>query len=158
MKASHALIQLKKFILVYWLLFSLWQLFHYFAWVISEPNYEKFLIPGTDSLLSIHAFCQNYVLLWKLNLWIPVKRLKWFGIDPLEETDAEKLDDMYGDDCKCEFNCDFKCTCGWNENITLKEHKSFQDLRIVSKPGILGQSNLALLIVDKKVNVFKYPF
>ena len=51
MKASHALIRLRKFILVYWLPFLLWQLFHYFAWVISEPNYEKFLIQGTDSLL-----------------------------------------------------------------------------------------------------------
>ena len=83
-------------------------------------------------------------------LWIPDKRLKWYGIDPLEETDAKKLDDMYGDDCKCEFKCEFKCTCcqfkctcGWNENITLKEHQSFQDLRIVSKPGISGQPNLA---------------
>ena len=67
-------------------------------------------------------------------LWIPDERLKWYGIEPLAETDAKKLDDIYGDDCKCEFNRDFKCKCGWNENITLKEHKSFQDLRIVSKP------------------------
>ena len=51
MRASHALIRLKTFILVYWLPFLLWQLFHYFAWVISEPSYEKFLIQGTDSLL-----------------------------------------------------------------------------------------------------------
>ena len=69
-----------------------------------------------------------------LYLWIPDKRLKWYGIEPLAETDAKKFDDIYGDDCKCEFNRDFKCKCGWNENITLKEHKSFQDLRIVSKP------------------------
>ena len=66
----------------------------------------------------------------------PDKRLKWYGIEPLEETDAKKLNDMYGNDCKCDFKCEFKCTCGWNENITLNEHKSFQDLRIVSKPGI----------------------
>ena len=85
-------------------------------------------------------------------------RLKWYGIEPLGETDAKKLDDMYGDDCECEFKCEFKCTCcqfkctcGWNENITLNEHKSFQDLRIVSKLGIYGQPNLALLIVDRKV-------
>ena len=69
----------------------------------------------------------------------------------------KKLDDMYGNDCKCEFNCEFKCTCGWNENITLNEHKSFQDLRIVSKPGIEGQRNLAFLIVDRSLTVFKDP-
>ena len=79
----------------------------------------------------------------KLYLWNLDKRLKWYGIEPLQETDAKKLNDMYGNDCKCEFNCEFKCTCcqfkctcGWNENITIDEHKSFQDLRIVSKPGI----------------------
>ena len=78
-------------------------------------------------------------------MWILDKRLKWYGIEPLEESDAKKLDDMYGNDCKCDFNCEFKCTCcqfkctcGWNENITIDEHKSFQDLRIVSKPGIKG--------------------
>ena len=76
----------------------------------------------------------------------------------MAETDAKKLDDVYGDDCKCEFNCEFKCTCEWNEKITLKEHKSFQDLRKVSKPGILGQPNLALLIVGWEVKVFKDPF
>ena len=86
-----------------------------------------------------------------LYLWIPDKRLKWYGIEPLAETDEKNLADIYGDDCKCEFNCDFKCNCGWNENITLKEHKSFQDLRIVSKPGILRQPYLALLIIDWKI-------
>ena len=98
-------------------------------------------------------------------LRIPDKRLKWYGIDPLEETDAKKLDDMYGDDCKCEFKCEFKCTCcqfkctcGWNENITLKEHQSFQDLRIVSKPGMYRQPNLALLTLGRKVKVSKDPF
>ena len=121
------------------------------------------MIPGTDSLLSIHDFLSELFLIFKPV--DPYKRLKWFGIDPLGESDVKKLDDMYGDVCKCEFKCEFKCTCcqfkctcGWNENITLKEHQSFQDLRIVSKLGILGQPNLALLIVDKKVNVFKYPF
>ena len=86
---------------------------------------------------------QIIFLFWNLYLCIPVNRLKWYGIEPLEETDAETLDDMYGDDCKCEFKCAFKCTCcqfkcscRWNENITLKEHKAFQDLRKVSKPGI----------------------
>ena len=51
MRVWHASIRLRKFILVCWLPFLLWQLFHYFAWVISEPSYEKFLIQGTDSLL-----------------------------------------------------------------------------------------------------------
>ena len=111
------------------------------------------MIPGTDSPLKIgYDFCQShFFLFWILFLWIPDKRLKWYGIEPLEETDAKQFSDMYGDDCKCEFKCEFKCTCGWNENITLKEHKSFQDLRIVSKLGILGQPNLALLIIDRKV-------
>lgn len=138
MKASHALIRLRNFILVYSLPFLLLQLFHYSVWVISESNYEKSLIPGKDSLWSIHDFCQNHLLFWKSYLWIPDERLKWYGIEPLEETDAKKFDDMYGNDCKCEFKCEFKCTCGWIENITLNEHKSFQDFRIVSKPGILG--------------------
>ena len=67
-------------------------------------------------------------------------RLKWYGIDPLEETEAGKLDEIYGKDCDCEFDPDrdFKCNCGWNKNITLIEQKSFQDLRIVSKLGITG--------------------
>ena len=51
---------------------------------------------------------------------------------------------IYGDDCKCEFNVvkDFKCDCGWNNNITLKEHRSFQDVRRVSKLGIYGRPNM----------------
>ena len=46
----------------------------------------------------------------------------------------------YGEDCQCEFDVpkDFKCSCGWNSNITLKEHKAFQDFRVVSKLGING--------------------
>ena len=152
MRASHALIQLRKFILVYWLPFLLWQLYHYFAWVILEPNYEKFLIPGTDSLCFFNDFQsenQRYFRVINSELFLilkpldPFKRLKWFGIDQFGESDAKKFDDMFGDDCKCEFKCEFKCTCckfkctcGWNENITLQEHKSFQDLRIVSKLGI----------------------
>ena len=69
-------------------------------------------------------------------------RLKWYGIDPLEETEAGKLDEIYGKDCDCEFDPDrdFKCQCGWNKNITLTEQKSFQDFRIVSKLGINGDS------------------
>ena len=61
----------------------------------------------------------------------------------MEETEATKLDDIYGEDCKCEFDLegDFKCHCEWNQKITLKEHKSFQDLRLVSKLGINGQPN-----------------
>jgi len=71
-------------------------------------------------------------------LKIPDIRLKWFGIDPIQESEARKLDEIYGKDCNCEFdpNHDFKCCCGWNKNITLSEQKSFQDLRIVSKLGI----------------------
>ena len=86
------------------------------------------------------------------------KRLKWYGIEPLGETEAEKMD-MYGDDCKCVVKCtsSLRCTCGWNENITLDEHKSFQDLRKVSKPGISGRPYLALLIVDRNVTVFTDP-
>ena len=56
----------------------------------------------------------------------------------MEEAEAEKFKDLYGEDCKCEFDLegDFNCRCRWNEQITLKEHKSFQDLRKVSKLGI----------------------
>ena len=79
-------------------------------------------------------------------LWIPNKRLKWHGIEPLEETEAENFKDIYGEDCKCKFDLqgDFKCECDWNEQITLKEHKSFQDLRKVSKVGIYKQPNMAI--------------
>ena len=74
------------------------------------------------------------------NFQTSFKRLKWFGIEPLAGTKVENLGEVYGNDCNCEFDCDnvFKCTCGWNENITLDEHKSFQHLRIVSKTGING--------------------
>ena len=144
MRGSHALIPLREHILVYWLPFLLWQFFHYSVWVISEPNYEKFLILGRDSLFAeiifIIKISKNFQ---EFYLWIPNERLKWYGIKPLEETEAKKLNGMYGDDCKCEFKCEFKCTCcqfkcscGWNKTITLKEHKSFQDLRILSKSGI----------------------
>ena len=70
----------------------------------------------------------------------PWYRLKWYGIEPIEETEARKLGEIYGKDCHCEFDSkrDFKCSCGWNKNITLIEQKSFQDLRIVSKLGING--------------------
>ena len=66
-------------------------------------------------------------------------RVKWYGIEPFEETEANELK-IYGEDCKCDFDLekDFKCVCGWNDNITLKEHRSFQDFRLVSKPGING--------------------
>ena len=72
-------------------------------------------------------------------LWIPYQRLKWYGIDSLEKSEAKKFDDIYGEDCICEFDPedDFKCHCEWNEKINLKEHKSFQDLRLVSKLGII---------------------
>ena len=56
----------------------------------------------------------------------------------MDETEAKKFNDIYGDDCNCEFDLasDFKCGCEWNKKITLKEHKSFQDLRLVSKLGV----------------------
>ena len=61
----------------------------------------------------------------------------------MDETEAKKFNDIYGDDCNCEFDLasDFKCGCEWNKKITLKEHKSFQDLRLVSKLGVDGQPN-----------------
>jgi len=44
-------------------------------------------------------------------------------------------DEIYEEECDCDFDedVDFKCICGWNENITLDEHKSFQDVRVVSQ-------------------------
>ena len=58
----------------------------------------------------------------------------------MEENEAKNFKDIYGEDCQCEFDVpkDFKCSCGWNSNITLKEHKAFQDFRVVSKLGING--------------------
>ena len=72
-----------------------------------------------------------------LMVWI----LKWYGINPLELIEARKMDEIYGKDCGCKFDPvrDFKCHCGWNQNITLIEEKSFQDFRIVSKLRINGQ-------------------
>ena len=77
-------------------------------------------------------------------LWKPDERLKWYGIDPIEETKADN--DIYGEDCECEFDLkgEFECGCDWMEKITLMEHKSFQDLRLVSKLGIYGQLNMAI--------------
>ena len=71
-------------------------------------------------------------------LLIPYERLKWYGIDPLEDAEAEKFKDIYGKDCKCKFDIEgnLNCECRWKEQTTLKEHKSFQDLRKVSKLGI----------------------
>ena len=79
-------------------------------------------------------------------LWKSDGRLKWYGIDPLEENEAKKFKDIYGEDCKCEFDLEgeFKCGCDWTEKITLKEHKSFQDVRLVSKLGIHGHPNTAI--------------
>ena len=85
---------------------------------------------------SRHGFTFFPDLLTEIKCWkIPDIRLKWYGIEPTGETEAEKLDEIYGKDCDCEFDSkrDFKCSCGWNKNITLIEQKSFQDLRIVSK-------------------------
>ena len=79
-------------------------------------------------------------------LFIPNQRLKWYGIDPLEDAEAEKFKDIYGGECECKFDVegDFNCECRWKEQTTLKEHKSFQDLRKVSKSGIYGQPNIAI--------------
>ena len=68
--------------------------------------------------------------------------MNWYGIEPLEESQANKFNEIYGQECNCEFDNDFKCVCGWNENITISEHKAFQDLRIVSKLGIHGLISL----------------
>ena len=58
----------------------------------------------------------------------------------MEETEAKKFKDIYGEDCQCEFDhvSNFQCDCGWNQKITLKEQKAFQEFRIVSKLGING--------------------
>ena len=68
-------------------------------------------------------------------------RLKWYGIEPIEEKDAKDLvgdDEIYEEECDCDFNenVEFNCSCGWDENITLEEHKAFQDMRVVSQLGI----------------------
>ena len=73
----------------------------------------------------------------------PNSRLQWYGIEPIEAKEAKDLvgdDEIYEEECDCSFSADspFKCTCGWNENVTLDEHKSFQDMRVVSQPGIQG--------------------
>ena len=54
--------------------------------------------------------------------------------EPMEETEAKKFKDIYVEDCQCEFDLvsDFQCDCGWNQKITLKEQKAFQEFRIVS--------------------------
>ena len=91
----------------------------------------------------------------KIECWeIPYIRLKWYGIEPIEETKARKLDEIYGKDCDCEFDQerDFKCNCAWNKNITLIEQQSFQDLRIVSKLGI-NRSCLGLFSWSMKNNL-----
>ena len=77
-----------------------------------------------------------YLLSGQHSFGVSDKRLKWHGIESLEE--SKILDAIYGEECTCEFDNggDFKCSCGWHKKITLDEHKSFQDLRIVSKPGI----------------------
>ena len=64
--------------------------------------------------------------------------MKWHGIESLEKSKSKILDVIYAKDCDCEFDLDgdFKCSCRWHRKITLDEHKSFHDLRIVSKPRI----------------------
>ena len=124
-------------------------------------KYEKFLIPGQDSLLSIYDFSyQNHFFISRsTHLWNSDERLKWYGIEPLEENEAKKIKGIYGEDCKCNFDLEgeFKCGCDWNEQITLKEHKSFQDLRLVSKRGIYGQPNMAIDQIWES-QVFMDPF
>ena len=56
MKASHALMLLRKSILVYLLSFSLLEFFHYSVLSFTKLNYEKFSIPGRMSLFSIFKF------------------------------------------------------------------------------------------------------
>ena len=80
----------------------------------------------------------------KNSFWWMYQRLKWYGIEPMEENEAKKFKDIYGEDCKCKFDLvsDFRCDCGWNQKITLKEQKAFQEFRIVSKLGINEWSNI----------------
>ena len=63
------------------------------------------------------------------------KRLQWYGIQPLQKG----FKGLYAKDCNCKFNpeLEFRCKCGWNKKITIAEHEKFQDLRIVSKLGII---------------------
>jgi len=134
MKVSHALIPLRKSILVYLLPFLLLEFCHYSVWAILKLKYEKFLIQGQDSLLFISS-CHKHFDVTNSYLWIRNPRLKWYGIEPLDEIEAKKLRDIYGEDCQCEFDIvyDFQCDCGWNQKVTLKEHNAFQEFRIVSK-------------------------
>ena len=95
------------------------------------------------TLLAFHCQVKNF--------GITCKRLKWHGIESLEESKPKILDVIYGKDCDCEFDLDgdFKCSCRWNRKITLDEHKSFHDLRIVSKPGIHSPMYHVIFINDQ---------
>ena len=80
---------------------------------------------------------------------IPINRLKWYGIEPIEAKEAKDLvgdDEIYEEECDCNFDqgSQFQCICGWNENITLDEHKAFQDMRVVSKAGVHGRPSHTL--------------
>jgi len=83
-------------------------------------------------------FLSFFLLTGLRSFRISNKRLKWHGIESLEESKPEILNAIYGEECVCEFDSDgdFKCNCQWHNKIMLEEHKSFLDLRIVSKPGI----------------------
>ena len=53
-------------------------------------------------------------------------RLKWYGIDQIEK----EIKGMYAKECACEFEFGtdqkFICSCGWKDNFTEDEYKSFQ--------------------------------
>ena len=71
------------------------------------------------------------------NFEISDKRLKWHGIESLEESKPKILDMIYGKDFDCEFDLDgdFKFSCRWNRKITLDEHKSFMILESYRSQG-----------------------
>ena len=115
-------------------------IFSLFRLVYFKAELQKVFDPR-QGFTNIHSLVFVTIIFDVKNsyLWIH-QRLKWYGIEPMEENKAKNFKDIYGEDCQCEFDVskDFKCNCGWNSNITLKEHNAFQDFRIVSKLGING--------------------
>ena len=65
-----------------------------------------------------------------------MQRLRWLGIDSMEENKISNQ--IYGKECDCKLDHDrdFKCHCSWRKKITLGEQNSFHSLRSVTKAGI----------------------
>ena len=91
----------------------------------------------------------NLPWFWWSNSGISEKRLKWHGIESLEKSKSKILDVIYAKDCDCEFDLDddFKCSCRWHRKITLGEHKSFHDLRILLKARIHSLSEYDFIFI-----------